>query len=292
MQTIPELMDLIGCHQTMERVASLADVLDRYDLYLLDQFGVLHDGLRPYQGSRDALRALKQAGKTIIIISNSGKRADTNVRRMEAMGFDRALYDHMVTSGEVAWEVLARTSPELQQRRCLLISSGVDGLALSRLGIDRVDDAANCDLVLIAGGEGQRVSEDDYRAMLRPAADRGVDCICSNPDMISIEGDHRFFGPGRIAEIYQELGGKVRFLGKPHPEIYEFALSRAPGIDRSRVLCVGDSIEHDIAGAVAAGLDGMLVTEGILRGLTTEELRALSVKQAVSPHFLLNSLTI
>ena len=291
MQTILELMDLNGRHQTMERVASLAEVLDRYDLYLLDQFGVLHDGLRPYQGSRDALRALKQAGKTIIIISNSGKRADTNIRRMEA-----DLTAHCTTiwsrRGKSLGEVLARTSPELQQRRCLLISSGVDGLALSRLGIDRVDDAANCDLVLIAGGEGQRVSEDDYRAMLRPAADRGVDCICSNPDMISIEGDHRFFGPGRIAETIENSAARFVSSENRTRDLYEFALSQTPGIDRSRVLCVGDSIEHDIAGAVAAGLDGMLVTEGILRGLTTEELRALSVKHAVSPHFLLNSLTI
>ena len=41
---------------------------------LLDQFGVLHDGQNPYPGAIEAVTALADSGRSVLIISNSSRR--------------------------------------------------------------------------------------------------------------------------------------------------------------------------------------------------------------------------
>lgn len=285
----------------MKAVSGVLQIADGFDLFLLDQFGVLHDGRRLYPGVREVLGALKDLGKPVVIISNSGKRAAVNVARMERMGLGPELYDMMVTSGEVAWKLLsAGTVGEGggvdagdgagAARTCLMISTDDDGSGLAGLDIKTVSDAAEVDLLLIAGCEAGRYDEDYYRRLIAPAAERRVPCICSNPDMIALDGPRRHFGPGRIAEMYRELGGEVRYLGKPYPEIYEHILTAIGTVDRQRTLCVGDSIEHDVAGAATAGLRSLLVRCGILSGASDTELRALAERHGATPDFVSDSL--
>jgi HAD superfamily hydrolase (TIGR01459 family) len=300
----------------MRAVSGVLEIADGFDLFLLDQFGVLHDGRQPYPGVPDVLRALKDLGKPVVIISNSGKRAAVNVARMERMGLGPEFYDAVVTSGEVAWAWM-RDGAAGGNRRCLMISSGDDGSGLAGLDIETVSEAAEADLLLIAGCEAGRYDEDHYRRLIAPAAERGVPCICSNPDMIALDGPRRHFGPGRIAEIYRELGGEVRYLGKPYPEIYdhiitsigptlidqtsvdqtsvdqtlvEQTLTDQTSVDRRRTLCVGDSIEHDVVGAASAGLRSLLVRCGILAGSSDAELLALAERHGAVPDFVADSL--
>ncbi|TIV49328.1 MAG: TIGR01459 family HAD-type hydrolase, partial [Mesorhizobium sp.] len=106
----------------LDGVAALAE---RYDVFLLDQFGVLHDGQQPYPGAVEALSALKRAGKMVALISNSGKRAEPNERRLLKLGFEAGSWDHFVSSGEVAWRIfkdMAREGTLRSGTRCLLIS--------------------------------------------------------------------------------------------------------------------------------------------------------------------------
>ncbi|TGQ96366.1 TIGR01459 family HAD-type hydrolase, partial [Mesorhizobium sp. M1C.F.Ca.ET.204.01.1.1] len=84
----------------LDGIAALAE---RYGVFLLDQFGVLHDGQAPYPGAVEALSTLKRAGKTVVLISNSGKRARPNEDRLLKLGFEVGSWDHFVSSGEVAW---------------------------------------------------------------------------------------------------------------------------------------------------------------------------------------------
>ena len=79
----------------------LAELADRFDVFVLDQFGVLHDGSTPYPGAVDALRLLKAAGKHILLLSNSGKRSAPNEARLVRLGFEPDSWDHFLSSGEV-----------------------------------------------------------------------------------------------------------------------------------------------------------------------------------------------
>ncbi|RWL96374.1 MAG: TIGR01459 family HAD-type hydrolase [Mesorhizobium sp.] len=248
----------------LDGVAALAE---RYDVFLLDQFGVLHDGQQPYPGAVEALSALKRAGKTVALISNSGKRAEPNERRLLKLGFEAGSWDHFVSSGEVAWRIftdMVRKGTLRSGTRCLLISRDGDRSAIEGLPLVLTEGVDDAELVLIAASEGDRYGLDHYRGLLGPAAARQVPCFCTNPDRIMLTAVGQRFGAGEIADLYERLGGSVTRIGKPYPAIYEAALALAGNPDRHAVVCVGDSVEHDIAGGQAAGVATALVLSGIL----------------------------
>ncbi|MDX8439147.1 TIGR01459 family HAD-type hydrolase [Mesorhizobium australafricanum] len=250
-----------------EHLDGIAALAARYDVFLLDQFGVLHDGQQPYPGAVEALSALKRAGKTVALISNSGKRAEPNEKRLLKLGFEAGSWDHFVSSGEVAWRIFSDMADSGALRagtRCLLISRDGDCSAIEGLPLvltERGDDAG---LVLIAASEGDRYDLDHYCGLLGPAAARQVPCFCTNPDRIMLTAVGPRFGAGEIADLYEQLGGSVTRIGKPYPAVYEAALTLAGNPARDDVICVGDSIEHDIAGGRAAGVATALVKSGIL----------------------------
>ncbi|TIR25180.1 MAG: TIGR01459 family HAD-type hydrolase [Mesorhizobium sp.] len=248
----------------LDGVSALAE---RYDVFLLDQFGVLHDGQQPYPGAVEALSALKRAGKTVALISNSGKRAEPNERRLLTLGFEAGSWDHFVSSGEVAWRIFTNMAREGTLRagtRCLLISRDGDRSAIEGLPLVLTERGDDAELVLIAASEGDRYDLDHYRGLLGPAAARQVPCFCTNPDRIMLTAVGQRFGAGEIADLYEQLGGSVTRIGKPYPAIYEAALALAGNPDRGDAVCVGDSVEHDIAGGQAAGVATALVLSGIL----------------------------
>jgi len=123
---------------------------------------------------------------------------------------------------------------------------------------------------------------DDYRTLLAPAARRRTPCMCVNPDKLMLTASGNAPGAGRIAEIYEELGGDVTWVGKPFPEIYRAASELSQVQNPRDVLCVGDSVEHDIAGANWFGAFAALVRTGILAGLSERELAAEIGKTAAS----------
>jgi HAD superfamily hydrolase (TIGR01459 family) len=272
------------------QIDGLQLIAEDYDLFLIDQFGVLHDGHTPYDGAIQTLEHLKSAGKKVILLSNSGKRSAPNATRLRRLGFTEDLYDLVVTSGEVAWQQLSSEDEKLRRRRCLLLSRGGDLSAIEGLGLQTVDDGADADLVLISGSEGDEVALDDYARRLRPAAERNVICLCTNPDKIMITPTGLSYGAGRIAELYESLGGTVRWIGKPWPAIYRFALERSGNPAPERVIGIGDSVEHDIAGAKGTGAATLLIRGGILAEANDTELSDLFKQHGATPDFLLQSL--
>ncbi|MGO4619846.1 TIGR01459 family HAD-type hydrolase [Ensifer sp. 2YAB10] len=272
--------------QAIERLSAIAD---RYDAFLIDQFGVLRDGRGPYPGAAETLVRLKDAGKRIIILSNSGKRSAENDRRLVDLGFVSGSWDWFLTSGEVAWQILKREGEGAARgrRKCLLISRDGDLSPLTGLDLERTTGGADADFVLLAASEGDVYPFSHYEALLAPAAARGVPCLCTNPDKVMLTKEGTAFGAGRIADLYEELGGTVRWIGKPFADIYASALEFLGQPDPPRVCAIGDSIEHDIAGAANAGLHSVLVTTGILERASGEERRKLFAEHGASPDFIL-----
>ncbi|MER9566303.1 TIGR01459 family HAD-type hydrolase [Mesorhizobium sp. M0571] len=250
--------------QHLDGIGALAE---RYQVFLVDQFGVLHDGTNPYSGAVEALSALKRAGKTTVLISNSGKRAEPNERRLLKLGFEPGSWDHFVSSGEVAWRSfheMAASGALRPETKCLLISRDNDRSAVDGLPFVLAKDGSDAELVLISASEGDRYDLDHYRRLLGPAAARQVPCFCTNPDKIMLTAVGPRFGAGRLADLYESLGGSVTRIGKPYPQIFEAALALADNPDRDSVVCVGDSVEHDIAGGIGVSVATTLVLSGIL----------------------------
>lgn len=271
-------------------VSGLAEIEERFDAFLIDQFGVLRDGKGPYPHAAETLLRLKQAGKRIIILSNSGKRSAENDRRLAALGFDPRSWDWFLTSGEVAWRILQAESRQEDgntTRKCLLVSRDGDTSPLDGLDLTRAESGEDADFILLAASEGDVHPLSFYETLLAPAAVRGVPCLCTNPDKIMLTKDGTAFGAGRIAELYEELGGTVRWIGKPFPDIYATAREFLGSIPPERICCIGDSIEHDIAGAAGAGLKSILVTTGILENASDADRQALFAEHGAAPDFIL-----
>jgi ribonucleotide monophosphatase NagD (HAD superfamily) len=133
------------------------------------------------------------------------------------------------------------------------------------------------------------VSLERYTELLAPAARRGVPCLCLNPDRIMLTTLGQRFGAGRIAELYGTLGGPVEWIGKPHPAIYEAALDAIGPFDRARVIGIGDSIEHDVAGAAGIGAASALVLEGIAAGMDRGGIEILAARHGARPDFVLEA---
>ena len=258
-----------------------------------DQYGVLHDGRRPYPGAREALAALKARGVKIVVLSNSGRAGKANQRRMAALGLGPELYDFLLTSGDVARRLM-KSAPMaarlgLEARAFVVSSDGRDELS-AELGLLPASNSSEADLVIIAGSQADRISLDGYRKLLAPAAERGAPCVCFNPDRLMLTAAGAAPGAGRIAELYQELGGEVTWIGKPFPEIYRAAAELAGVEDPRDILCVGDSVEHDVAGANRFGAFAALVRTGILAGFSREELAGEIGRRRAVPDYVVESL--
>ena len=267
-------------------ITGLAEIINRYDAFLIDQFGVLRDGRGPYPDAAETLVALKAGGKRNIILSNSGKRSQENSVRLAELGFDPQSWDWFLTSGETAWRIMAKEAGHAAAK-CLLISRDNDTSPLDGLDIVRTDQADDADIILIAASQGDVHTLSYYEDLLGPAARKKIPCLCTNPDKIMLTRAGTAFGAGRIAELYQELGGTVRWIGKPFPDIYDQAREFLGDIPPDRICCIGDSIEHDIAGAAAAGFASVLVTTGILQHASAEDRTRLFEAHGAEPDFIL-----
>ncbi len=279
--------------QPPRAVTGLSAIAADYDLFLLDQFGVLHDGSAPYPSALRALAGLRQAGKHVLVLTNSGKRAAVNLARLHGMGFAPASFDGLVSSGEVAWRMLSAGelgAPFIAGACAYIVGKRGDDYGFTGLGLEFVSDPGSADCLLILGSDAPKRSLDDEIQALAAAAARGIPALCANPDITMLTATGPQPAPGAIAAAYAALGGPVTYIGKPHAAIYRQCLRLAGALSSARVLAVGDSLAHDIFGAQHFGLGTALVRTGVSIGLSDLELATEMTGHHVSPDFLLPAL--
>lgn len=247
-------------------IDGIAALAEHYDGFAVDQWGVMHDGQRAYPGAVDCLRRLVAAGKTVVVLTNSGKRTGPNIRRIEDLGFGPDCYTALVSSGEATWTALARRSDPFFARlgrRCLLFSQGGDRSVVEGLDIELVERVEEADFILLGGIDESR-SGSFYEHALAYGSRRNLPLICANPDEIRITAAGLLPSCGALARRYQSLGGEaVCYIGKPHPEIYRFSRQTFGDIPAGRIVAVGDSLQHDMVGAAAMGFGTAFITGGI-----------------------------
>lgn len=241
---------------------TLAEVAGAFDAIVLDQWGVLHDGTAPYPGVAACLARIAAAGVPLAVLSNSGKRAAPNAARIAAMGLGHVGFRVVMTSGEALWQDMAAGRVTA---RALHPIEGAPGDAAdwaAGLDVTLTDDPAGADAILLMGlPDGG--DTDRPLAALAVARQRGVPVLCTNPDRAAPRANGTTVtSPGALAHAHADAGGRVRFYGKPHLPVFR-AVEAALGLRPDRLLMVGDSLEHDIAGAQAAGWRTAFVMGGL-----------------------------
>lgn len=250
-------------------IHSLQEILPEFDVAVLDQWGVLHDGTTPYPHAIEAIRMLADHGKELVVVSNSGKRSELNRRRMQRIGLPMHLVGDVVTSGEALWDDIRRGQlvadgnvPGRLFPICAKFqdavdwSSGCDTIELR----DRLDE--NVDAIMLMGLSDE-AKEDDYDEEFDNAIANGIPVICSNPDKASPRDSGLVISPGHLADRFLRMGGEVIWYGKPHVAIYNAVGRTYPTVPVDRFLMIGDSLEHDIGGAQNAGFTSALVRSGV-----------------------------
>lgn len=237
-----------------------------YKGILCDVWGVLHNGVAAFEGAHKALRTYREeTGGKVVLITNAPRPAKQVGEMLASLGVPGEAYDDIVTSGDVTREVLVaqgsktllhigpnRDQPLYWDLEATFTSNDDEAEAISCTGL--VDDESE--------------TPDDYRERLQKLADRGLQMICANPDIVVERGDRLIWCAGALARLYEDLGGKVSILGKPHAPIYTAAMQRlaklsGEDVAREDVLAIGDGLPTDIRGAVSQDIDVLFITAGI-----------------------------
>ncbi len=251
----------------MRYETGMARLAGEFGGFVVDLWGVVHDGVAPLPGAADCLARLKAAGGRVVLLSNAPRRAAVAAEAMRRMGLSETLYDGILTSGEATHMMLRdRTDPWFAAlgRRVFHLGPERDLSVLEGLDYHRVADPKDAEFVLNTGPDDHRnpTCLAEFEPLLEACAVLRLPMVCANPDREVIRGGVRVLCAGALAERYRELGGAVRKVGKPDPAVYAPALAML-GLPRGRVLAVGDALETDIAGAAAAGLASCWVLGGI-----------------------------
>jgi HAD superfamily hydrolase (TIGR01459 family) len=276
----------------MKRIGGLREIVDQFDLVLVDQYGVLHDGVAAYPGAIDGLIKFASHGRKIVVLTNSGKSSGENRARLDALGFADSGFNAVVSSGDVALQRVktgALGPGFLRGADICVIGRHGDSYAFSPDDFTLVDRPQDATFLVFAGSDAPRTSLDSYRSMLIAAAQAGVPGICVNPDLTMIRDGELVAAPGTIARVYQSLGGGVEYVGKPHRAIFEHAIATAATGPGARAIMVGDSPEHDVAGASAIGLATLLVRTGIHCHLSEQQLLRFCEECNGVPDFLMTA---
>lgn len=244
----------------------LSDISERYDAVLCDVWGVIHNGRAAFAEACEALARYRGAGGRVCLITNAPVPKAQVIRYFEPLGVPRDAYDDCVSSGDA-------TRAELEARRDKKIwlmgaDSSFDGdhALWQGLNLNFAEPQESEVLLCMGMDDNTRDDPEDYRPRLKVGVDRGLTMICANPDIKVRIGDRLIWCAGALAAIYEEMGGKVIYPGKPHAAIYDLAVQRLTEMDAAptRILCIGDSPATDIRGARLQGYDSLYVGTGLL----------------------------
>ena len=250
--------------ETIPVIESIAPIGSSYAAWLVDIWGVMHNGVRAFPPAVEATRRYRGQGGIVILLSNSPRPSEPLQRQLHSLGVTDDSYDATVSSGDLTRHELAKHAGarifHLGPERDLPIFKGLD---LARV------EAKDAEFVVCTGlFNDETETPEDYEGLLEELAARRLTMLCANPDHLVERGHKLVYCAGALAHLYEEDGGKVIYAGKPYRPIYELAAETITGIagrkvTRSDILAIGDGIRTDMAGAAEFGLDAVFVASGL-----------------------------
>jgi HAD superfamily hydrolase (TIGR01459 family) len=248
-------------------LASAAELLSQYDVLLCDVWGVVHDGRTAYPGANSALSRFRAKGGTVILVSNAPMTAPAVAELLDDKGVSREAWDGIVPSGDIALNHIAAQG----YKRVFGIGARVRDASFFDAVPRLVDDLAEADAVACTGLANDRTEKpEQYIPVLEQAMQRRLPFVCVNPDLAVHVGHDLLPCAGAIATLYEQMGGKVFWGGKPHPIAYATGLQMAAKLRghstaTARVLGIGDAVRTDVKAAAVAGVDSLFIAAGLHR---------------------------
>ncbi len=246
-------------------IEGLSEIADDFDVFFVDIYGVLHNGIIVYKGAQHCLQMIAEAEKSVLLLTNSPKRSSAIITKLENIGIPPSLYQHVVSAGEDTFQHLQERKDPWYARlgdRYYFIGPSHYGL-LEGLKSHRVSHIDEADFVIVVGADDWHQKLSDYDAILKDARDQKIPMICANPNRTEVGPRAAALEAGAIAEYFESMGGNVHYHGKPYKSFFQSAMRRYPSTPKERILMIGDSLGVDIAGAANAQLSSAFVTGGL-----------------------------
>ena len=254
-------------HSPIPLIASIADLAATTDAWLVDIWGVMHNGVAPFAPAVEACRRFRAAGGSVLLLSNAPRPWASVATQLDRIGVAREAWDGIVSSGDAARGLIA----DLGEAPVLHIGPERDVALFEGLAARRVAEADARSVVCTGLYDDETETPDSYAALLGRLHARRLGMICANPDL-KVERGHRvIYCAGAVAAAFEALGGAVAYAGKPHLPIYDRAFAtlaglRGASVPRDRVLAIGDGVSTDIKGAHAAGVRSVYVSSAVNLG--------------------------
>ena len=234
-------------------IKNINKVQGKYDVFFIDLWGVVHNGIKAYKGAIEVLKNLKKLNKRYVLMSNAPRPAVSVRNFLIKLKINKNLLNNIFTSGEAALQSLNKN---YYGKKFYHIGPQRDNILFANFKKNKTS-LKKADFILCTGFfENYEDSLVYYKNLLKKYIK--IKMVCTNPDLIVHRGKKKEYCAGKIAEIFQEIGGKVIYFGKPHPEIYKFCMKK-----NEKILVIGDNIRTDIKGANNMKLDSLLITKGI-----------------------------
>ena len=251
-------------------IQSLAELSGQYDALFCDLWGCFHNGQHPFPDAVAALRAFREQGGTVVLVTNSPRPTAAVLAQLDGMGAPRDCYDAIASSGDAAQTAMAagmfgRKVYHLGPERDLVFFTDANG---EKIDVERVPLDQAEGIICTGLFDDRSETPKDYRLTIATGVNRGLKLLCANPDIVVDVGDQRIYCAGAIAKAYSDAGGESSYFGKPHPPIYDLArrkLTEIKGhtVPDGNILCVGDGIRTDIQGGIGEGIDTLFIAGGL-----------------------------
>lgn len=246
-------------------ISGLSQIADRYDAILCDVWGVIHNGRESFPEACEALVRFGEQRGPVVLISNVPRPSRFVLGQLEALKVPREAWSGFVASGDATWVELVKRAPG----PAWALGPERDAGLYEGSGLELLDGPEGAAFISCTGPYDDDTEQaEDYRERLESCAERGLEMICANPDLVVQKGDRMIPCAGALADLYETLGGKVIMVGKPFAPIYDLSyaeVDRLAGrsVTRDRILAIGDGVRTDVAGANNQGLDLLFVAGGI-----------------------------
>ena len=236
-------------------IEGLSSIADNYQLFYIDLWGVVHNGVSLHENAILALKQIKKKNKDYVLLTNAPRPNSAVKIFLEKMGMEKEIRDHVFTSGEAALNYLNKnhlndTFFHLGPPRDFDLFKGFKKY--------KSEEIKNSEYILCTGLFDNYEKElTYYKDLLEKHIDKVM--ICTNPDLIVDRGSIREFCAGSVAMIFEKMGGKVVYFGKPFPEVY----NQSTNNKNKKILSIGDNLNTDIKGANLLNYDSLIISNGI-----------------------------
>ena len=233
----------------------LNSVVNKFDLFFIDIWGVIHNGIQLFENSINVLDELENLKKDYVLLTNAPRPNSTVIKFLKKMGMNEKKCERVYTSGEAALNHLANNCNDL---KFFHIGPERDFDLFKLFKKNKVNKIEKSDFILCTGLFPEYEQElNYYKKFLKNEISKKM--ICTNPDLVVDRGNIREYCAGTVARIFQEIGGTVDYFGKPYPLVYNQSID----IKNKKVLCIGDNLNTDIKGANIQNFNSMLISDGI-----------------------------